>query len=84
METVFLFNCGRYAHKDGADRIAPDTVEYPIFGWGDDRHKIIRKETVRLSAWDKEQWLKGYDNSVKAVAAAALPKAKLTWLRRSA
>jgi hypothetical protein len=79
VETVFLFNCGRFAAKDGVERIAPETVEYPTINR--DTQKIIRTDSVKLDAWDKDQWLKGYDHQVKLVAEAAKPKTKLTWIR---
>ena len=81
METVFFFNCGRFAYGDGVQRIAPETVEYPVMGWGDDRHKLIRKETIKLTDWEKGLWLQGYDHRAKAVAEKAKPKAKLTWIK---
>ncbi len=79
METVFIFNSGRFAAKDGAERIAPESVDYPTINR--DTQQVIRVDTVKLDAWDKEQWLKGYDHHLERVAEASKPKAKLTWVR---
>ncbi len=57
METVVIYNAGKSAAFSGNDRVAPDSIMYPIVS----KYVPFHHVEARLSEHQKREWLRGYD-----------------------
>jgi hypothetical protein len=60
MEMVVIYNMGRDAAREGAERVAPGAVDYPIVS----KYQPFHYQRCNLSDYAKRQWLSGYDSMV--------------------
>lgn len=59
METIVVINSGLYAARDGAPRIAPETIEYPCHDYV--TKLVTHYDTAHLDKNMQQYWLRGYD-----------------------